>query len=39
MPLPEFQKELIYLPWVSCLSSKNLEQENNRRISTEKIEI
>lgn len=39
MPLLEFQKELIYFPWVSCLFSKNLEQENKGRIRTKKTEI
>lgn len=39
MPLLELQKELIYLPRVSCLFSKNLEQENNLRTRTKKIEI
>lgn len=35
LPLLEFQKELIYLPWVF---SKNLEQENNLGTSAKKIE-
>ena len=34
LPLLEFRKELIYLPWVF---SKNLEQENNLGTSTKKI--
>lgn len=35
LPLLEFRKELIYLPWVF---SKNLEQENNLGTSTKQKE-
>lgn len=39
MPLVEFQKELIYLPCVGCIFSKNLEQENNLRLRTREKKI